>query len=144
MGNEYWQKGSEVLQLSSKGRYGSFHLWINVWVEGKTVWFLINTCHIWAPQRKAARKKAQYKYGLLLLLLHKIIQSRQTGYWWCVEDELQAGVNVQWLLLAVPNATDHPPRVNVPTVILPRCGHSCNPHMTTGSHHAVQSLKLDF
>jgi len=33
----------------SKGRYGSFHLWINVLVAGKTVWFLVNTCHTWAP-----------------------------------------------------------------------------------------------
>ena len=24
--------------------YGSFHLWINVWVAGKTVWSLVNTC----------------------------------------------------------------------------------------------------
>jgi len=27
----------DALQLGSKGRYGSFHLWINVWVAGKTV-----------------------------------------------------------------------------------------------------------
>ena len=26
-----------ALRLGSKGRYGSFHLWINVWVAGKTV-----------------------------------------------------------------------------------------------------------
>jgi len=26
-----------VLHLGSKSRYGSFHLWINVWVAGKTV-----------------------------------------------------------------------------------------------------------
>ena len=29
---------SDTLWLGSKGRYGSFHLWINVWVAGKTVW----------------------------------------------------------------------------------------------------------
>jgi len=23
-------------------------LWINVWVAGKTVWSLVNTCHTWA------------------------------------------------------------------------------------------------
>jgi len=36
-GNEYQPKGDDALQLGSKGRYGSFHLWINVWVAGKTV-----------------------------------------------------------------------------------------------------------
>jgi len=33
-----------------KGRYGSFHLWINAWVAGKTVRSIVNTCHI--PERK--------------------------------------------------------------------------------------------
>jgi len=28
-----------------KGRYDSFHLWINVWVAGKTECCLVNTCH---------------------------------------------------------------------------------------------------
>jgi len=36
------------VRLESNGRYGSFHLWINVWVAGKTVWSLVNTCHTWA------------------------------------------------------------------------------------------------
>ena len=27
--------------------YGWFHLWINVWVAGKTVWSLVNTCPTW-------------------------------------------------------------------------------------------------
>jgi len=35
--NEYQPKCGDALQLGSKGRYGSFHLWINVWVAGKTV-----------------------------------------------------------------------------------------------------------
>ena len=29
--------GQRALQLESQNRYGSFHLWINVWVTGKTV-----------------------------------------------------------------------------------------------------------
>jgi len=37
MGNEYQPKCGDALWLVSKGRYGSFHLWINVWVAGKTV-----------------------------------------------------------------------------------------------------------
>jgi len=36
MGNEYQPKCSDALQVRSKGRYGSFHLWMNVWVAGKT------------------------------------------------------------------------------------------------------------
>jgi len=34
-----------MMWMMSKGRYGSFHLWINVWVAGKTVLSLVNTCH---------------------------------------------------------------------------------------------------
>jgi len=36
-GNEYRPKCGDALRLGSKCRYGSFHLWINVWVAGKTV-----------------------------------------------------------------------------------------------------------
>jgi len=36
--NEYQPKCSDVLWLRSKGTYCLFHLWINVWVTGKTVW----------------------------------------------------------------------------------------------------------
>jgi len=45
-GNVYQPKCGDALRLGSKGRYGSFHLWINVWVAGKTVRSLVNnTCH---------------------------------------------------------------------------------------------------
>jgi len=37
MVNEYQPKCGDVLRLGRKGRYGSFHLWTNVWVAGKTV-----------------------------------------------------------------------------------------------------------
>jgi len=30
-------KCGDAVRLESKGRYGSFHLWINVWMAGKTV-----------------------------------------------------------------------------------------------------------
>ena len=43
-GNEYLLKCGDSLWLGSKGRYGSFHLWINVWVAGKSVWSLDNMC----------------------------------------------------------------------------------------------------
>jgi len=36
-GNEYRPKCGDALRLASKGWHGSFHLWINVWVAGKTV-----------------------------------------------------------------------------------------------------------
>jgi len=35
--NEYQPKCGDALWLGSKGSRGSFHLWINVWVAGKTV-----------------------------------------------------------------------------------------------------------
>jgi len=37
MGNEYRPKCGDALQLESKGRYGSFHLLINMYMAGKTV-----------------------------------------------------------------------------------------------------------
>ena len=43
-GNEYRPKCGDALWLGSEGM-GSFHSWINVWVAGKTVWSLVNTCH---------------------------------------------------------------------------------------------------
>jgi len=46
--NEYQLKCGYALRLWNKGRYGSFHLWINMWVAGKTVWSLVNMCHNWA------------------------------------------------------------------------------------------------
>jgi len=45
--NEYWPKCGDAVRLGSKGRYGSFHLWINVWVQVK-LWSLVNMCHTWA------------------------------------------------------------------------------------------------
>jgi len=39
--NGYQPNCCDTLQLGSKGRYGSFHLWINVWVASKTVWSLV-------------------------------------------------------------------------------------------------------
>jgi len=43
--NEYRSNCGDAVWLGSKGRYGSFHLWINVWVARKTVWSVVNTCH---------------------------------------------------------------------------------------------------
>ena len=37
MGNQNQPKCGDALRLWSKGRCGSFHLWMNVWVTGKTV-----------------------------------------------------------------------------------------------------------
>ena len=34
---------SDALRLASKDKYASFHLWISVCVEGKTIWSLITT-----------------------------------------------------------------------------------------------------
>jgi len=35
--NDYRPKCGDTVRLGSKGRYSSFHLWINVWVACKTV-----------------------------------------------------------------------------------------------------------
>jgi len=34
-GKDYQPKCGDALRLGAKGRYGSFHLWINVWLAGK-------------------------------------------------------------------------------------------------------------
>ena len=47
-GNEHRPKCGDALRLGSKGRHGSFHLWMHMWVAGKTVWSFVNTCHTWA------------------------------------------------------------------------------------------------
>ena len=36
MANEQQPQCSDAVQLGSKGRHGSFYLWINVWLAGKT------------------------------------------------------------------------------------------------------------
>jgi len=36
----------DALRLGNKGQDGSFQ-WINVWVAGKIVWSVVNTCHTW-------------------------------------------------------------------------------------------------
>jgi len=40
----------DALRLGSKGKYGSFLLWMKVWVACKTVWSLVSTCHT-VPER---------------------------------------------------------------------------------------------
>ena len=56
-----------ALRLGSKSRYGSFQLWISVWVAGKTVRSLVNTCHIWALYLEMSPEKALYKSTFTLL-----------------------------------------------------------------------------
>jgi len=36
-GNKYQPKCNDTVWLGVKGRHGSFRLWINVWVAGKSV-----------------------------------------------------------------------------------------------------------
>ena len=40
-----WIPAKGLRSSAAKGRYGSFHLWINV--AGKTVWSSVYTCHIY-------------------------------------------------------------------------------------------------
>jgi len=52
----------------SKGRYGSFHTWINVCAAGKTVWSLMNTCQPeWFRDEYLTHHKALYKRPVYLL-----------------------------------------------------------------------------
>ena len=56
--NEYQPKCGDALWLGSKGRHGSFHMRIRMWLAGKTAWSLVNACHSWVPLRWAAHSKA--------------------------------------------------------------------------------------
>jgi len=53
-----------------KGRYGSFHSWINAnaWVAGKTVWSLDNACYTWALLWSVSSWKGANKRSLPLSL----------------------------------------------------------------------------
>jgi len=55
-------------------RYGSFHMWIKVWVAGKL-------CHTWALQRWVSRDKALYKSTVLTLPIDRhSVQTRWAQY----------------------------------------------------------------
>ena len=51
----------------SKDRHGSFHMWMHVWVAGKTVWCLVDTCHTWALQRWAMLSIKHYTNVILTI-----------------------------------------------------------------------------
>jgi len=93
--NEYRPKCAVTLQLGSKDRYGSFHLWINVWEAGKTVWSLVNTCHTWVLWRRVSNGKLLYisivtsLYSIvllsdtaLLLPVHWQVSTLYTAHTW--------------------------------------------------------------
>ena len=61
---------SDALPLESKGRYGSFHLWINVWVA-------VNTCYTWAIQRSSHYKALYQSTDTLLYFTLKGIAEQQ-------------------------------------------------------------------
>jgi len=63
------QNCGDALPLCSKGRYGSFHLWINVRMAGKTVWSLVNVPFV--STLGMSHDKALYKSTFTLLLLVK-------------------------------------------------------------------------
>ena len=63
-----WRSG-----LGSKDRYGSFHLWINVWVAGKTVWSVVNTCHTGAPEKWVIKRYTNWHFTLLYFTLQGLL-----------------------------------------------------------------------
>jgi len=48
-----------------------FHLWMHVWVTGKTVWSLMNTCHSWVLCDLSV--KALYKCTVYFSVSHSLI-----------------------------------------------------------------------
>jgi len=48
VGREMSTSQSAVMLCSWAVKARMAHLWISVWVAGKTVWSLVNTCHTWA------------------------------------------------------------------------------------------------
>ena len=89
--NQYQPKCGDALRLGTKSRYGSFRLWINVWVAGKTVWSVVNTCHTLALWRWVAHDKALYKSMVTLLTLTwserericcSVRDASWTNIWW--------------------------------------------------------------
>ena len=87
-----WWRNKDVC---NKGRMdGSFHLWISMWVAGKTVWSLTNTCHI--PERL----KDEYRYRTnlrryisvpvyLLYYLTCILSYTMCALWMCARRRRQ-------------------------------------------------------
>ena len=49
MGNEYRPKCDDALCFGSKGRHGSYHLWVNIWLANKTVWSLVHVVQYVRP-----------------------------------------------------------------------------------------------
>ena len=67
-GNDHQPKCGDAVQLGSKGRYGSFHLWINVWVAGKTC--VIFCYHVpCLSALEMSHDKALYKSTVTLTLI---------------------------------------------------------------------------
>jgi len=73
MVNEYQPKCHDTLWLGSKGRRGSFNMWINIHAAGKTKWSLVNTWQLehfgdeYCTHYKAACKCTAYFTYLISL-----------------------------------------------------------------------------
>ena len=120
-------KCSDALRLGSKGRYGSLHLWINVWLADKTVWSVVNTFHTRSLYRWVSHDKALYKYMFTLLYFTVRLQTSSgttTARWlsqhtWhlstCCHVWWQDNSQVQQLLI-LDAITHHSLKTNLKTV----------------------------
>ena len=93
MGNEYQPKCGDALQLGSKDRYGSFHLWISVWVAGKTVWSPL-TCAIAERLRGKLPLIRRTKIRLTLLVYFTFAVGQPC--WWMTTTELSAYIMLKF------------------------------------------------
>ena len=69
------RKMSTSYSWEGKGRYGSFRFRMNMWVAGKTVKSLENTCHTWVLLQWWFTTKRRYIKCMDLLPLNLIISS---------------------------------------------------------------------
>jgi len=69
-----------TLRLGSKGTHGSFRMRINVWMAGKTVWSLVNTCRTVPERFRDEYRTALYKCPVYFTYLIPSISMPGTSY----------------------------------------------------------------
>jgi len=68
--NEYSAEREVSASTCLYSLHGWFHMWINVWVAGKTVWSLVNTCQ---PERFRDEYRTHCK--ALFIYLEQVIEN---------------------------------------------------------------------
>jgi len=75
MRNEYRPKCGDAPWLGSKGRYGSFHLWRNVWVAGELCDSSLTCANLSTSEMSMSitHYKALYKCPVYLLTIARVV-----------------------------------------------------------------------